>query len=175
VIERLRFVRGIGLSAEATTRVHDYRFQQFIREGRIAQVHQLGRYAAHRRPAILSANANRSRNPPARCAAGHDGQADRRLVRPCAEGKGAAPRREHARCRPLDTPVSITIEALETAQQEEQKGFVAMDEAVGWGKLQRVRGQVRTLAGLAEEDPLLGTTDRDTGPSASSRRNCWRP
>ena len=50
-----------------------------------------------------------------------------------------------------------------------------MDEAVGWGKLQRVRGQVRTLAGLAEEDPLLGTTDRDTGPSASSRRNCWRP
>ena len=57
-----------------------------------------------------------------------------------------------------------TIEALETAQQEQRDGFAAVDEAVGWAKLQRVRGEVRTLADLAEEDPLLGAADR-SGPS----------
>src|SRR5208283_1185756 len=31
-------------------------FQQFIREGRISDAHQLGRYGAHRRRAILAAN-----------------------------------------------------------------------------------------------------------------------
>ena len=56
LVERLHFVRGIGLSAEAATRVHDNRFQQLIREGRISEAHQLGRYAAHRRRAILAAN-----------------------------------------------------------------------------------------------------------------------
>ena len=53
-----------------------------------------------------------------------------------------------------------TIEALETAQEEQRDGFAVVDEAVGWAKLLRVRGEVRTLADLAEEDPLLGAADR---------------
>ena len=48
--------REIGLYADAATQVHDNRFQQLIREGRISEAHQLGRYAAHRRRAILAAN-----------------------------------------------------------------------------------------------------------------------
>ena len=53
-----------------------------------------------------------------------------------------------------------TIEALETAQQQQRDGFVVVDELVGWAKLLRIRGDVRTLADLAEEDPLLGAADR---------------
>lgn len=53
-----------------------------------------------------------------------------------------------------------TIEALATAQKEQRDGFAVVDECVGWTKLQRVRGDVRTLADLAEEDPLLGAADR---------------
>jgi hypothetical protein len=49
-----------------------------------------------------------------------------------------------------------TIEALETAQQQQRDGFVVVDELVGWAKLLRIRDDVRTLADLAEEDPLLG-------------------
>jgi hypothetical protein len=44
-----------GLPAEAAARVHDDRFQQFIREGHISDAHQISRYAAHRRRAILAA------------------------------------------------------------------------------------------------------------------------
>lgn len=52
LIERLRFVRDIGLSGDAAARVQDNRFQQFVREGQISDAHQLGRYATHRRRAI---------------------------------------------------------------------------------------------------------------------------
>ena len=51
----MRSVRDIGLPADAAARIHDDRFQQFIREGRISDAHQIGRYAAHRRRAILVA------------------------------------------------------------------------------------------------------------------------
>jgi hypothetical protein len=40
--ERLRFVREIGLSADAATRVHDNRFQALIREGRISEALRSG-------------------------------------------------------------------------------------------------------------------------------------
>jgi hypothetical protein len=56
LIDRLRFVRNIGPSADSATRIHGDRFHQFAREGRISDPHQLGRYTAHRRRAILAAN-----------------------------------------------------------------------------------------------------------------------
>ena len=55
LLDRLRTVRDIDLPAGAAARLHDDRFQQFIREGRISDAHQIGRYAAHRRRAILVA------------------------------------------------------------------------------------------------------------------------
>lgn len=50
LIDRLRFVRDIGLPSGASTRLHEVRFEQFAREGRrLSDAHQTGRYAAHRR------------------------------------------------------------------------------------------------------------------------------
>ena len=74
-------------------------------KGAISDAHQIGRYAAHRRRAILVANVDRPRSPPDRCGARHGGQADRRLVRARPEGQGAALRRQHAGRRPADAPV----------------------------------------------------------------------
>jgi Domain of unknown function (DUF4158) len=55
LIDRLRFVRDIGLPSGASARLHDDRFQQFIREGHLSDAHQIERYAAHRRRALLVA------------------------------------------------------------------------------------------------------------------------
>ena len=55
LLDRLRFVRDMGVPPEAAARAHDDRFQQLLREGRISDAHQIGRYAAHRRRAILGA------------------------------------------------------------------------------------------------------------------------
>ena len=53
-----------------------------------------------------------------------------------------------------------TIDALEVSRKTQRDGFVVVDEKVGWIKLQRARGDVRSLADLVEEDPLLGAADR---------------
>jgi hypothetical protein len=51
----LRRVSDIGLPAEITAQIDEERLQQFVREGYASDAHQLGRYAARRRRAILVA------------------------------------------------------------------------------------------------------------------------
>jgi len=160
LIERLGFVREIGLSADATTRVHDNRFQQLIREGRISEAHQLGRYAAHRRRAILAANII---DLEARLTDALLDMTDKLIGGLFARARKAKERRYVASTRDVGRLMRLfrgTIEALATAQQEQRDGFDVVDEVVGWPKLLRVRGEVCTLADLAEEDPLLGAADR---------------
>ncbi len=160
LIERLRFVREIGLSAEAAARIHENRFQQFIREGRISDAHQLGRYAVHRRRAILAANVI---DLEARLTDALLDMADKLIGSLFARARKAKERRYVAGTRDVGRLMRMfygTIEALEAAQNTQRDGFAVVDERVGWAKLQRVRGDVRTLADLAEEDPLLGAADR---------------
>jgi TnpA family transposase len=160
LIERLRFVRDIGLSADASARVHDQRFQQFIREGRISDAHQLGRYATRRRRAILAANVI---DLEARLTDALLDMADKLIGGLFARARKAKERRYVASTRDVGRLMRLfcgTIEALETAQKTQRDGFVVVDECVGWTKLQQVCGDVRTLADLAEEDPLLGAADR---------------
>ncbi len=52
LLDRLKPVRGIGVLAESGGHVHKHRLQQFMREGRASDAHQLGRYSEHRRRAI---------------------------------------------------------------------------------------------------------------------------
>ena len=55
LLDRLKLVRGIGLLPEMAGRVHEERLRQLVREGHASDAHQLGRYVAHRRRAILMA------------------------------------------------------------------------------------------------------------------------
>jgi hypothetical protein len=55
LLDRLRRVSDIGLPAEITAQIDEERLQQFVREGYASDAHQLGRYAARRRRAILVA------------------------------------------------------------------------------------------------------------------------
>jgi TnpA family transposase len=156
----LRFVRHLGLSPDAATRVHEERFRQFIREGRISDAHQLARYAAHRRRAILVANII---DLEARLTDALLDMADKLIGSLFARARKAKERRYVASTRDVGRLMRLfhgTIEALEAAQKTERDGFAVVDERVGWAKLQRVRGDVRTLADLAEEDPLRGAADR---------------
>lgn len=160
LIGRLRFLRDIGLSADAATQVHDNRFHQFIREGRICDAHQVGRYAAHRRRAILAANVI---DLEARLTDALLDMMDKLIGGLFARARKAKERRYVASTRNVGRLMRLfhgTIEALETAQKERREGFAVVDEVVSWPKLLRVRGEVRTLADLAEEDPLLGAAAR---------------
>ena len=159
LIERLRFVRAIGLSADAATRIHDNRFQQLVRGGRISEAHQVGRYAAHRRRAILAANII---DLEVRLTDALLDMTDKLIGGLFARARKAKERRYVASTRDVGRLMRLfhgTIEALATAQQGSGTVLPSWTKSSA-GQLLRVRGEVCTLADLAEEDPLLGAADR---------------
>jgi TnpA family transposase len=160
LIDRLRFVRDLGLSHAASARIHEDRFQQFIREGRISDAHQLGRYVVHRRRAILVATLI---DLETRLTDAVLDMADKLIGRLFSRAKKAKERRYVATTRNVAHLMRLfhnTIAALDPARTSKRNGFVVVDETVGWTKLLAVEGEVRALADLAEEDPLLGAADR---------------
>jgi hypothetical protein len=103
---------------------------------------------------------DRSRGAPDGCGAGHGRQADRRFVRQGTQYDAPSLRRQHRRRGSANAHVSRDNRGARGGQANERDAFEAVDEAVGWAKLLRVRGEAEDLAKLANEDPLLRAADR---------------
>lgn len=160
LLDRLRLVRGIGLPPECASRIHEDRLRQFVREGHASDAHQLGRYAEHRRHAILVAM---GLDLEARLTDAVLDMADKLIGGLFAKARNAARRRYAASAGDVGRLMRLfhgTIEALAVAQEGDSDAFEAVDDAVGWSKLLRVRGEVRALADIAGEDPLVRAADR---------------
>jgi TnpA family transposase len=160
LLDRLRRVRGIGLPPEAAGCVHEERLRQLVREGQTSDAYQLGRYAAHRRRAILVATVL---DLEARLIDAVLDMADKLIGGLFAKARNAKRRRYAATATNVGRLMRLfhgTIDALATAQAGDLDAFEAVDSAVGWAKLLRVRGEVQTLAELAGEDPLRRAADR---------------
>ncbi|MCW3476285.1 Tn3 family transposase [Limobrevibacterium gyesilva] len=160
LLDRLRRVRDIGLPAEIAAQIDEQRLRQFVREGHASDAHQLGRYAARRRRAILVATVL---DLEARLTDAVLDMADKLIGGLFAKARNATRRRYAASAGDVGRLMRLfhgTIDALATAQADEHDAFETVDETVGWAKLLRVRGEVADLANLAEEDPLLRAADR---------------
>ncbi len=160
LLDRLKMVRGIGLPHEVAGRIHEERLRQFVREGHASDAHQLGRYAAHRRRAILIATVLDLEM--ALTDAVLD-MADKLVGGFFAKARNATRQRYAASAGTVGRLMRLfhgTIDALAVAQEAKRDAFEAVDDAVGWPKLLRVRGEVKELANLADEDPLLRAADR---------------
>src|SRR3546814_18453965 len=55
LLERLRYVRGIGIDPAIGAKIPDFRFAQFMREGGVAPAFLLSAYSLNRRRATLIA------------------------------------------------------------------------------------------------------------------------
>src|SRR3954471_23229372 len=89
--------------------------------------------------------------------------ADRLIGGLFAKARNAARRRYAASAGDVGRLMRLfhgTIEALAAAQEDDADALEAVDDAVGWPKLLRARDQVRDLAALAGEDPLVRAADR---------------
>ena len=160
LLDRLRRVRDIGLSAGIAEHVHEERLRQFVREGHASDAHQLGRYAARRRRAILVATVL---DLEAHLTDAVLDMADKLIGGLFAKARNATRRRYAASAGDVGRLMRLfhgTIGALAAAQEHERDAFEVVDEAVGWAKLLRVRGEVEDLANLADEDPLLRAAER---------------
>jgi TnpA family transposase len=160
LLDRLRRVREIGVPAETAGRIHEDRFYQFVREGRISDAHQMGRYTVQRRRAILIASVI---DLEARLTDAALDMADKLIGGLFARAGKARERRYIAGTKNVARLMRLfhdTIEALNAALNSERDAFTVVDETVGWARLRRVQGEVKELADLAGEDPLQGAADR---------------
>jgi TnpA family transposase len=160
LLDRLRMIRGICVPVENAARIHEDRLQQFVREGHASDAHQLGRYAEHRRRAILVATVL---DLETRLTDAILDMADKLIGGLFAKARNAARRRYAASASNVGRLMRMfhgTIEALAAAHEGEADAFEAVDDAVGWPKLLRVREEVQELASLAGEDPLVRAADR---------------
>jgi TnpA family transposase len=160
LLDRLKLVRGIGLRPEIASHVHEERLRQFVREGHASDAHQLARYAAHRRRAILGATVL---DLETRLTDAVLDMADKLVGGFFAKARNATRQRYVASARTVGRLMRLfhgTIDALAAAQEGKSDAFEAVNDAVGWPKLLRVRGEVKELANLADEDPLLRAADR---------------
>jgi hypothetical protein len=160
LLGRLQHVRGIGLPVGAAEGMHEARLRQFIREGDASDAYRLARYAAPRRRAILVATVL---DLEARLTDAVLDMADRLIGSLFARARNAARRHYVASAGDVGRLMRLfhgTITALAAAQESDSDAFEAVDEAVGWAKLLRVRGEVTALADLADEDPLLRAAGR---------------
>lgn len=160
LLDRLRLVRDIGLSPATAARVHEERLRQLGREGQASDAYQLGRYAAPRRRAILVATILELE---ARLTDAVLDMADKLIGGLFAQARNAKRRRYAATVGDVGRLMRLfhgTIDALAAAQAGDLDAFEAVDDAIGWPKLLRVRGEVQALAELAGEDPLRRAADR---------------
>ena len=160
LIERLRFVRAVGIEGEASARVHPDRFRQLAREGRVSSAQLLASYTSARRRATLAALLI---DLEARLTDAALEMADRMIGGSFTRGGNAKKRVFATTTRDVGRLMKMfhrTIDALGTAQDGDLDAFAAVDQAVGWDKLLQARAEVEAIAVLAEEDPLVRAADR---------------
>lgn len=142
VIDKLHVIRSIGIGAEVQARVHETRFRQFAREGMASPTYLIERCAPNRRRATLVALVIDLEN---RLTDAALDMADKLIGGAFTRAKNSKEKTCVAKTKDVGRLMRL---------------FHRTIEAVGWPQLLRVRGEVASLAELAEEDPLVRAADR---------------
>ena len=132
LLDRLHRVRDIGLPAEIVAHIHEQRLRQFVSEGYASNAHQLGRYAARRRRAIVVATVL---DLGVRLTNAVLDMADKLIGGLFAEARNATRRRYAASAGDVGRLMRLfhgTIDALAMAQTDESDAFETVDKVVGW-------------------------------------------
>ena len=160
ILDRLARVRDIGLPAAITDAIHPDRLRQLVREGRASPAQLIGRYTPSRRRATLAAMIL---DLEAKLIDAALDMADRIIGGSFTRGNNKQRKSYAATTRDVGRIMRLfdrTVAALEKAQESGIDGVAAVDAAVGWDKLLRARAEARTIADLADENPLVRAADQ---------------
>ncbi len=160
ILDRLRFVRNIGIAADARAHVHPDRYHQFVREGRASPAYLIERYAVSRRRATLVALLIDLEE---RLIDAAIEMADKLIGSVFTRAKNTQTRRYAATSRDVSRLMRLfsgTIDALVGALENDTDPIGAINETVGWATLLKVRHEVGAIAKTAGEDPLIVAADR---------------
>lgn len=162
LVERLGYVRKIGVATTIAENIHPTRLRQLSREGRASPANLLARYTPSRRRAILAALMI---DLEARLIDAALDMADRIIGGNFTRGSNAKQRVYAATSRDVGKLMRLfsqTIDALAQAQDGSIDAFTAVDEAVAWHKLLSAKPQITAISDLAERGrkPLKQAEDR---------------
>lgn len=160
LIERLNFVRSLGLDADKRRRIHPDRWAQQVREGAVTPSWLAEDFNQGRRRALIAAQLIEL-NPRLTdvtitmfC----------RLIAKLFTKSKARQDRHHLDSRKetgrLLRMFGDTLRALAEANETGEDTFDVLDRDVGWHRLVQARGIVDAMTLTAEADPLVGAAER---------------
>lgn len=160
ILDRLLFVRKLGIPAKVATSIHPDRYRQFIREGRASSPYLLERYTALRRRATLTALLvdMEERLTDAAIEA-----ADKLIGKVFTRARNKQAQRYVATTRDVSRLMRLfcgTIDAISGAIKDDSDLVAAIDQSVGWPVLLKARAEIGKIAEMADEDPLIGAVER---------------
>jgi TnpA family transposase len=160
IITKLADVRKVGIAHGAGDRIHPDRRRRLVREGRLSPTYLIDRYTQARRRATVVALLI---DLEARLTDAAIEMADRLIGAAFTRGRNAQDRQYSATAKDVARLMRLflgTIDALALAAETEADPMAAIDDAVGWNKLLKVRGEVAQIAETADVDPLVLAADR---------------
>jgi len=160
LLDRLARVRDIGLPISIGDAIHPDRLRQLLRDGRASPAQLIGRYTPSRRRATLAAMVL---DLEAKLIDAALDMADRIIGGSFTRGNNKQKKTYAATTRDVGRIMRLfdrTVAALAEALENGSDGFTAVDTAVGWDKLLRARTEARTIADLADENPLVRAADQ---------------
>lgn len=160
ILERLKFVRAIGIPATVANNIHVDRYRQFVREGRTSATYMIERYATARRHATLVAFLIDIEE---RLTDAAIEMADKLIGGVFTRARNAQARNFAATSRDVGRLMTIfgkTIDALTGAVDSGEDPIDAIDASVGWHHLLKIRNAVAGIAGAAHVDPLIMAADK---------------
>ena len=160
LVDKLAFIRNIGIDPATESRIHEDRFRQLAREGLVSPTYLINRYTPHRRRATLVALLITLE---ARLIDAMLDMSDKLIGNAFTRAKNSQEKHYSATSRDVGRLLRLfhgTIEAVRQAKESAGDIFTAIDETVGWTKLLRARGEVASIAALTAQDPLVRAADR---------------
>ena len=160
LLERLRYVRGIGIDPAVGRAIPEFRFAQFVREGGVAPAFLLSDYSVNRRRATLTAA---TIDLETKLADASIQMFDRLIGGMFTRARRGRERRYQDSIRSVGQLMRLfgaTITALDEAIQHGGDPLQLIDEMVGWHRLVAAKAEVDALADLSGEDALVTAAER---------------
>jgi TnpA family transposase len=160
ILDRLTYVRAIGLDPQISERVSEWRFRQMAHEGTAAPAFLLVEYGPRRRHATIIAQLLDLQT---RLSDAAVGMFVRLLLGLFTKARKGIERRYQATAREVASlmrMLSSTIEVLTEARGAKKDPFEALDHTIGWDRLLAAKPMAEELGKKADEDPLIKAAER---------------
>ena len=154
LLDRLKFVRELGLPTELGQDIHPARVAKFAREGAVAPIHLLSDFGKRRRIATLAAQMLELDTVLTDAAIALFERLTGQLF---SRSKNRQERSWSASKPQVGRLIRLfggTLDAMVRARQHKQDPFAVLDEEIGWDRLLRSREEIATFEDLTTEDAL---------------------